>query len=447
MSRNWFRGAARLLRDFVRADEGGVATYFALLMPVMIAVAGMAVDTATWYTHKRGLQSAADAAALGGAYEKVRQGDTEINSAGKREAAANGAVDTSLGGTDTVVINYPPEAGERKGSGDSVEAVVTRQVSTLFSSIVFQGPITMSARAVAIADVSDTCVWSLDTDSAGITVGGGADTTFNCGLQSNSTIVQNGGGCTSTTKIKSTGDTDEGILCDAGADTPVLENVPPAEDPFAGLDEPTVNACDYKGQAGTIKSKTDAFGEEIQQFLNPGVYCANITISGWAHFNDDPGDVYPTAANGGPDGFTYGLYVLEGAGFTMNDPGAKATGTNITFFLSSNNGTSDNISVTGGDMNLSAAEDGPYVGIIFWQSPNTTNNITHNFNGGQTMFLTGILYFPNQDVKFTGGSESDATKSLIIAQHVDFSGGAFLGGFEGTPIKANPLLVKATIVE
>jgi hypothetical protein len=87
------------------------------------------------------------------------------------------------------------------------------------------------------------------------------------------------------------------------------------------------------------------------------------------------------------------------------------------------------------------------VGIIFWQSPNTTGNISHNFTGGGTMHLTGILYFPNQDVHFAGGSAFDATESLLIAKTVDFVGASFLGGFEGTPIKANPLLVKATIVE
>ena len=152
MVTNRLEGAVRTLWALVRDTDGGVAVYFVFLMPIMIAVAGMSVDTAVWYTHKRGMQSAADAAALSGAYEKVRQGDSEIEAAGLREAALNGAVDTTLGGTDTVVVNYPPTSGERAGSGDSIEATVTRQVNTLFSSIVFQGPITMSARAVASED-------------------------------------------------------------------------------------------------------------------------------------------------------------------------------------------------------------------------------------------------------------------------------------------------------
>ncbi len=446
MVKNWINSVVRACRKLASETEGGVATYFVVLMPILVAVAGMSVDTAVWYTHKRGLQSAADAAALAGAYEKVRQGDAYIPDAGEAAAAENGVGND--GTFETVQMFHPPKYGERTGSGDSVQAIVTREVNTLFSSIVFKGPIKMEARAVAIADVSDTCVWSLDTDSAGITLGGGSNANFNCGLQSNSTIVQNGGGCTCTTKIKSTGDTDEGILCASCTDTPVLENIPEAVDPFAGLEEPTVNACDYKSnKVGTISSKTDGNGDEIKQDMYPGVYCVNIKVDGWAHFNDDPSDAWPSSNNGGPDGFTYGLYVLEGAGLTVNNNTAILTGTNITFFLTSNSGTSDNISITGGNINLSAAEDGPYVGMIFWQSPNTSGNISHNFTGGGNMFLTGILYFPNQDVKFTGGNASDATESLIIAQHVDFSGGAYLGGFEGTPIKVNPLLVKATIVE
>jgi hypothetical protein len=184
----------------------------------------------------------------------------------------------------------------------------------------------------------------------------------------------------------------------------------------------------------------DGNGDEIKQYLNPGVYCNKITITGWGHFNDDPTDA-------DADGFTYGLYILDGAAFVINNASAIATGTNITFFLSAASGTADNISFTSGSINMSAAEDGPYVGFIFWQSPNTTGNITHNFTGGTTMFLTGILYFPNQDIKFAGGSAFDATESLLIAKTVDFVGGSFLGGFEGTPIAANPLLVRATLVE
>jgi Flp pilus assembly protein TadG len=416
-------------------------TYFVLLMPVMVAVAGLSVDTATWYVHKRGLQSAADAAAISGAYEKVRQGTAFIEDAAKREAAENGATDTSLGGDETVVINHPPLTGERAGAGDSVEATITRQVNTLFSSIVFQGPITMSVRAVAIADVSDTCIWALDPSGSGITASGGADTTFNCGLQSNSDISTNGGACVTTTKIKTSGDID-GDCITAGSE---LTNVPPATDPFAGLNEPDLTSCTRNGPL-SIKSKTDADGNEIQQDVYPGVYCGAVTVTGWAHFNDDPGDVYD-GPYAGSDGQTYGLYVLHGAGLTINVGSAIATGTNITFFLSDASGVADNVTITNGTVDLSASTDGPYVGIIFWQSPNTTGNISHNFTGGGTMHLTGILYFPNQDVHFAGGSAFDATESLLIAKTVDFVGASYLGGFEGTPIKANPLLVKATIVE
>jgi len=437
MSMYWLKGAARAIRDFARNNEGGVATYFVLLMPIMIAVAGMSVDTAVWYTNKRGMQSAADAAAMGGAYEKVRRGKDKITEAALLEASLNGAVDTSLGGADEVKVNYPPENGERKGSGDSVEAIVTRQVHTLFSSIVFKGPITMTARAVAIADVSDTCVWALAPSGSGITVSGSSDTTFNCGLQTNSTDTQsvttNGGGCITTTKIKSSGDIQGS--CITGT---TLINVPPAPDPFAGLDEPKYNLGCTKSGPTKVNGTTT---------INPGVYCGPITVNagGILHFNDDPSDVY-NGAYSGSDGFTYGQYILDKAAFTVQ-AGGTVTGSNISIFLTKNGGVADNVSFGTASINLSAAEDGPYVGILFWQSPNTTQNITHSFTGGSSMFLTGILYFPNQDIKFSGGNAFDATQSLLIAQSVDFAGGAYLGGFDGTPIEVNPLLVKATIVE
>lgn len=63
------------------------------------------------------------------------------------------------------------------------------------------------------------------------------------------------------------------------------------------------------------------------------------------------------------------------------------------------------------------------------------------------MHLEGILYFPAQDLKFSGGSAQSASAALLIARSVDFSGGANLGSFEGSVVESNPALIKAVLIE
>ncbi|MCK8114733.1 pilus assembly protein TadG-related protein [Anaerosoma tenue] len=58
MSRRWFSD-----------DSGAVAVTFAIVLLVIVAFAALAVDVGFWYTAKRQLQSAADAAALAGCRE------------------------------------------------------------------------------------------------------------------------------------------------------------------------------------------------------------------------------------------------------------------------------------------------------------------------------------------------------------------------------------------
>jgi hypothetical protein len=62
------------------------------------------------------------------------------------------------------------------------------------------------------------------------------------------------------------------------------------------------------------------------------------------------------------------------------------------------------------------------------------------------MNLDGILYFPNQNIKFAGGSTSDATNSILIADTVTFTGNTEIG-LTGSVVAANPLLISAKLAE
>lgn len=66
------------MRNFLKSNEkGAVIVLFALLTPIMMICAGLAIDLGNLYAHKSRLQNAADAAALAGARAYAIHSDTE----------------------------------------------------------------------------------------------------------------------------------------------------------------------------------------------------------------------------------------------------------------------------------------------------------------------------------------------------------------------------------
>ena len=123
-------------------------------------------------------------------------------------------------------------------------------------------------------------------------------------------------------------------------------------------------------------------------------------------------------------------------------------GIDVSFYLTENGGPNDDITIAGGaNVTLSAPSGGELPGILFYQDRNATGNITHNLTGGSTMQLEGIIYFPSTDISFSGGSTLQSSAAIIIADEVSFTGDAFMGGFENSPILGNPLLIQAWLVE
>ena len=86
-------------------------------------------------------------------------------------------------------------------------------------------------------------------------------------------------------------------------------------------------------------------------------------------------------------------------------------------------------------------------GVLFYQDRNSPSNINHNFTGQASVSLEGILYFPNQDLKFAGGSTTNPVPAIIVANTVEFTGNTNTGGFDGSVVIENPFLVDVSLVE
>jgi hypothetical protein len=277
-------------RAVVRENSGAVLIYTALAMPVFIGMVGLSVDVAGWQAQKRQLQTIADAAAIGGALERIRSGTVaSVEPAALIDATNNGYV-ASL---DTIVVNIPPQSGIRQGNGDSVEVIVRRQTPTLFSHLFMPNTAYVSARAVAVGDINDTCIWALNqTSQSAVKISGAAVVDLSCGIFDNSNdpdaFTQTGSGCISATNIKTVGN----YNADCISVEPVT-NANPITDPLEHMQTPDpFPSC-------TNNSNIIVNGGESLT-LDPCVYTGKITV----------------VSNGTVE-FNPGLYVMDGAGISL----------------------------------------------------------------------------------------------------------------------------------
>ena len=409
----------RFLCDIGSDRRGAVVAAGAAAMTVLIGAAGLAVDVALWHANKRIVQSVADSAAVAGAVE-LHRGGTDPTAAAVDAATRNGH--DASGASATLTVSQPPGTGAFAGAGDAVEAIYRRTVPTLFSRVFLAGPVAVSARAVATAGIIDACVWALNPSArSALKVSGNAQAAFDCGVMVNSddtnALTVNGSACLNAASVRVVGDSNGGCVAPAP-----LTGSPRQTDPLSGFVAPAYGGCDHTQK---IKAKAGA-----TVTLSPGVYCNDID-----------------AVSTGTLVFEPGVYVLDGARLHAGGQ-ATVTGTGVAIHLTGNASNANNISFSGGaSVALSAPTSGAMAGILFYQDPAAPAGIAHNFTGGATMALDGIVYLPKAELKFAGGAAADTGAALLIADTIVITGAAVVGSLAGSAAAANPALVVARLVE
>ena len=421
----------RFLERFRKDTCGGVLIYSAFMIPVILGVSGLSVDVGAWYANKRVAQAAADAGALAGALEVMRTNQDEnsysISETEVTVIATDGASDNGYdyGEGDTIEVNYPPENGAYAGTAGAVEVIVRRPVNVFLARILFNEEVTVGARAVAVASVKDECVYALSPNGTGVSASGGATVNLPCGIMANSksksSLTENGGACITAASVRTAG----GATGDCISPNAVT-GMRPVNDPFGDMYPPSYGGCDSNkpikvNSGATLTLDAEANGGQL-------VLCGKIDV-----------------ASGGTLNFTPGLYVLDTAALTASSDGV-VNGSDVSFYLTEDSGQGDNISANA-DVTLSAPSDGEMPGVLFYQDRDSPTNISHNFTGQATTSLQGILYFPNQDLMFSGGSATDPVPTIIVANTVHFTGNTEIGDPNTPLLPPSPYMIKVSLVE
>ena len=371
----------RILRD----ERGSVAVIFALTLPVVAAVAAVALDYKSAANVRSDLQTTADSAALAGVQEllNANHGTSQSQSNAKEMAAKYAST-------------LAAEASQQISSTiDTVTVELSQNQATYFGGILQQQSIPLKVRAVAtIMTLPNACMLALGkNEPIGIGLVGSAKINApDCLIQSNST---------SPTSIKTQGaaNLDGWKVCTAGGTSGVNSSPPPercsdSKDPYASRQlQNEVGACNFNDKK--VKNHLAA--------LTPGVYCGGLDIQS--------ADV--TLAPG--------LYVIKDGPLSMKG-NSTLTGAAASILLS---GSGAILDLQGNSIiTLVAMQAGALEGIAIASDTPGTPILTSSLQGTPKLNLTGSMYLPNQRLKLQGNPSVNVLggHDAMIALSFDMQG-------------------------
>ncbi len=383
-----------------RADRGQMMVLAALVLPVFLGGAAMAVDVGVMWAVEARLRTVADAGALAGAEALVLgKSNSAATTAATTIADANGY--TSSGQTATVTVNIPPAAPSAfAGQSGCVQVVVQFNQPALFSAIwgVQTLPITVEAVAqTTMAPYTTAAILLLAPSGTAMTLSGSTQVVaVNGGIMvdsaSSMSVISSGSSSITAPTLDLAG----GIkYTGTNPDNAAITNYdqPAIPDPLATIAAPSSSGMPVESSSlvsvGGTKSVT----------LNPGIYNGGISMSGSSTITLNPG-----------------VYYINGGGINMSGS-SSITGNGVLIY--NTGGGTINLSGTG-TISLSPMTTGLYAGITLFQDRADSSPAT--MSGASSVKNSGTFYFPDAALTLSGGSGVGQVGSQFITKSLAFSG-------------------------
>ena len=391
-----------LCRRLAADRSGASAVIVGLAITVLLGLAGLGTEGASWYVSKRTMQGAADAAAYGAALAGTVNYVTEA----KAIAASHGFVDQTAG--VSVAVNNPPLSGNYTNNSSAVEVVIQQPQARLLSNFYLANDPTIATRAVVLRGVGPDCVLALNgTASADAFVNGTTDVNLiKCGLAVNSNSAS-ALDIVGSAQINADSASVVGGISGNGTLTTVngtFTGAAAVPDPYANVQIPDYQSlpCTALPVNGQTIDASQVAGGIVR-------FCASLSLTGHETI---------TLENG--------IFILDGGSLSVNNSTLNLI--NATIVLTSSNGSNyGTVSIHGGaTINATAPTTGPMAGIAFYQDRNAPAGTNNDFSGGTTQNIQGAIYFPSEIVDFAGGTQTGSGCLQIVAGEVDFKGNANL---------------------
>ena len=394
MGRRITRSATQRLFSRLRKDRrGGVATIFAIALPLLLVVTVTAVEMSALHSDKTRLQAVADATALNAATQMRFGANDQLLERSK--SFALGELTDIASRPDTPEVTFLRNDGEL--SGIKVNLVARRM--SFFGNLVPPGGFVLRAEAIAeqLGTVPLCVLGTSDTTSNALDFPGAEIIARSCLVHSNRNIALGSGSVVDAAAVQAVGAIDGGVPANAGT------GAAPIVDPLSIMFDGTgPGPCTY-----STNMKVDGNTRTAQ----PGVHCR--------HFDIERGTLI----------FAPGVHHLF-SGELQLKKGAQIVGEDVTLViwkdlkLKFDDGKVDLLHLIGSSGGT--GEAAKWAGFAIAIDPQRTGDVTLNFN--EIRRLEGVVYAPSVRLIVPGGINSTEVTpwTVVVAKELRIEGGRVL---------------------
>jgi hypothetical protein len=299
---------------------------------------------------------------------------------------------------------------------------VRQQAPMRFASL-FMDAVYISAYASSgVEQLGAQCVLALDKTAKGaITFSGSTSADVGCGVASNSdhakSIIVSGSAELIANPVQAHGGISVTGSGSIDSDFPMLPFSYEVKNPYKSYAMPVMPVgCDYDGSTPTSTTVLPAETANYEPRAGGSArMCGDVSILGTAIFAP-------------------GIYFIDAGDFNIGALATVLATGGVTFIL-----TADDPANTGNwQMNgnatfeINAPDSGLTEGMAIIQDPNApSDGSTNIINGGSNQIINGVIYFKNQKIEFTGGSDLVDSCVQIIGNEVEFTGNSVLENDSG----------------
>jgi Flp pilus assembly protein TadG len=392
------------LCSFSKDERGNVFVAVALALPLLIGAIGLGAEVGYWRVLHRGMQDAADSAALAAAANNGATYPTEAQSVSAQYGFANGV------GQVTVAVTNPATAAGC--TANCYVVTISKKVPLSLSQVIGyngdttangQKAVTIAATAVATVTANTQyCILALATSGAtqGIRTNGApkADL-FGCNIMSDTNAVCNGHDLDANYG--------DAYQTSNGCGNIPRSNQPIVTDPYAYL-APNIpsDSCGGKYPQEPAKKKDPALPASNQlsgtySFSGDKVLCGDQQLVGNTTINNT-------------------TLVIENGQLDTN--GFTFQGTDTTVIFSGSNGSYQHVPSGGGTIDITppGPGSGPWSGIAVYQDPALTTGVDISAAGNSpTWNISGAIYLPHSSVTFSGAVNKSANGYRCFTMVID----------------------------
>src|SRR6266550_6827258 len=416
----------------LRKDQRGtVSVVMGILIVPLVGALGIGFEVSNWYMSGRGMQNAADGAALAAATNGGANYDVEA----KAVAAQYGFVD----GANNITVAASNAATCPGGGNTCYSVTISGAVPLLVSQIVgYQGDTTLNGGAakqlssVAVAKAmiqpQPLCMVALASSGAaqGIRTNGSPVANLNgCNIMSNTAAKCDGSnlgaglglahGTSNGCGVKSVSGVD--VVADPYYDR--RTNIPALSDSGCGGNYPQETR---HGNTYSV-ANTNQLSGTLSLSSGNNFKCGDQMLTADTVIDTGGAAAVLVIENGQLDLNGHSLTTADGSAVTLVFSGSADSGGN--HYL---HAPTDNTNGTGGRLDLNAPTTGPWAGAAIYQDPSLTTGLDVAAAGNSpTWNISGLIYMPHASVSLKGAVDK-ATHGhscvVMVADNFTISGTA-----------------------